>query len=82
MITENDLIELGFTQHLMPGTGWNSVSSMRDAVYYYENGRIAINATEFWTWFLDNIQRNDIEVNTKEELIKLLKTYNSNTEQK
>ena len=76
ILTEKDLIELGFTQHLMVGTGWNSISSMRDAVYYYKKGRITINATEFWTWFLDDDQRNDIGVSNKENLIKLLKKYN------
>lgn len=74
-LSENDLVELGFSKHLMVGTGWNSISSMRDAVYYYKNGRITINATHFWTWFLDGDQRNDIAVSSKEYLLELLKTY-------
>ena len=75
-LTEQDLIEAGFEQKLMPGTGWLSINSMRDAVYYYEKGRIAINATQFWTWFLDNEQRNDIGVQTIEDLNTLLEKYN------
>jgi hypothetical protein len=74
-LSENDLVELGFSKHLMVGTGWNSISSMRDAVYYYKNGRITINATNVWTWFLDSDQRNDIAVSSKESLSELLKTY-------
>jgi len=74
-LSENDLVELGFSKHLMVGTGWNSISSMRDAVYYYKNGRITINATHFWTWFLDDDQRNDIAVSSKDALSELLKTY-------
>lgn len=75
-LTEKDLMELGFAQHLMLGTGWLSISSMRDAVYYYINGRITINATEFWTWFLDDDQRNDIAVASRGELSELLRKYN------
>jgi len=75
MLTEQDLMDVGFTQALMVGTGWNSINSMRDAVYYYKNGRITINASEFWTWFLDDEMRNDISVHTKEKLIELLKMY-------
>lgn len=74
-LSESDLVELGFSKHLMLGTGWNSVNSMRDAVYYYKKGRITINATYFWTWFLDNDQRNDIAVGDREALCELLKTY-------
>ena len=72
-LTEKDLIDLGFEQKLMLGTGWLTTLSMRDAVYYYTKGRITINATKFWTWFLDNDQRNDIAVSSKESLEKLLK---------
>ena len=72
MITENDLVELGFKKRMMVGTGWNSTASMRDAVYYYQKGRIGINATEFWTWFLDGEQRNDIAVSNKSALQTLL----------
>jgi hypothetical protein len=60
----------------MLGTGWNSISSMCNAIYYYRNGRITINATEFWTWFLDGVQQNDISVSDKENLSELLKKYN------
>ena len=74
-LSENDLVELGFSKHLMVGTGWNSINSMRDAVYYYKNGRITINATHFWTWFLDGDQRNYIAVSSKDALSELLKTY-------
>lgn len=74
-ITEQDLVDAGFSKNLMPGTGWLTTNSMRDAVYYYEKGRIAVNVTEFWTWFLDDKQRNDIEVSTKEGLIELLNKY-------
>ena len=74
-LSENNLIELGFSKNLMVGTGWLSINSMRDAVYYYKNGRITINATEFWTWFLDNEQRNDIAVSSKGALAELIKTY-------
>lgn len=76
-ITENDLELLGFTKHLMPGTGWLTTNSMRDAVYYYKKGRISINATEFWTWFLDGEQRNDIAVDTVAQLEILLKKVNN-----
>jgi len=75
MISENDLIELGFSKNLMAGTGWNSISSMTDAIYYYSKGRVSINTTEFWTWFLDGKMRNDIAVNTIEELTELIKRY-------
>lgn len=74
-LTETDLVEVGFSKNLMIGTGWNSISSMCDSIYYYINGRITINTTTYWTWFLDNDQRNDISVNSKEELIKLLDKY-------
>lgn len=70
-LTEQDLIKSGFSQHLMAGTGWNSISSMCDPIYYYKKGRITINATEIWTWFLDGEQRNDIAVSSIEELEKL-----------
>ena len=59
----------------MAGTGWLTSNSMRDAVYYYKKGRITINATEFWTWFLDNEQRNDIAVSSKDALSELLQNY-------
>ena len=78
-ITESDLVECGFTKHLIMGTGWNSISSMREAVYYYKNGRITINATYFWTWFLDGEQRNDISVSSKESLINLINALNTQT---
>ena len=74
-LLESDLEDAGFTKHLMGGTGWNSISSMQDPIYYYKNGRICINATEIWTWFLDNKQRNDIAVYTKNDLINLVKKY-------
>lgn len=76
-LKESDLESLGFTKHLMPGTGWLTTNSMRDALYYYENGRIAINATEFWTWFLDGKQRNDIAVSTVDRLEMLLREVNN-----
>lgn len=72
MLTEQDLLDLDFSQHTMAGTGWNSISSMQDAIYYYKRGRVCINATEIWTWFLDGEQRNDISVNTKESLKELV----------
>lgn len=72
-LSELDLVELGFTKHLMTGTGWKSINSMQDSIYYYKYGRITINATAFWTWFLDDEQRNDIAVNTKNDLLKLMK---------
>lgn len=72
MLTKYDLLELGFTEHLMRGTGYMSVASMHPPIYYYINNRITINATEIWTWFLDDKQRNDIAVGTKEELKLLL----------
>lgn len=75
-LNEQDLVDLGMKQHLMVGTGWLTTSSMKDAVFYYEKGRIAINATEVaWTWFLDNKMRNDIAVSNKEDLKQLLKKY-------
>jgi hypothetical protein len=75
MITEDNLIELGFSKNEMIGTGWNSISSMCDSIYYYKNGRISINATDFWTWFLDDKQRNDISVDSVEKLSELLEKY-------
>jgi hypothetical protein len=74
-LSENDLVELGFSKNLMVGTGWNTINSMRDAVYYYKKGRITINVSRYWTWFLDNDQRNDIAVNSKDALLELLITY-------
>jgi hypothetical protein len=76
-LKEDDLVELGFSKHTMPGTGWVSISSMRDAIYYYKNGRISINATTFWTWFLDGEMRNDIAVSSKEAMKELLTKYNN-----
>lgn len=76
-LTEQDLLDLGFKQHTMIGTGWNSISSMCDAIYYYEKGSITINCTEHWTWFLNGAQRNDISVNSKDALIKLLNDENN-----
>jgi len=73
ILSESDLEKLGFSKHLMVGTGWNSTNSMCDDIYYYKNGRITINATTFWTWFLDDEQRNDIAVTTKNDLRNLLK---------
>lgn len=75
-LLEEHLVELGFSKHLMTGTGYNSINSMRDAVYYYKNGRITINATSIWTWFLDGKQRNDVAVKTIEHLIVLLNSTN------
>lgn len=74
-LSENDLVELGFSKNLMAGTGWNTINSMRNAVYYYKKGRITINASRYWTWFLDNNQRNDIAVDSKDALSELLITY-------
>ncbi len=80
MLTEDDLTEAGFTKHLMMGTGFVSTLSMCPAQFYYKNGRITINATKFWTWFLDGEQDNRISVSTKEALKELLITQNrSNT---
>jgi hypothetical protein len=75
MLTEQDLTDLGFSKNLMVGTGYTSISSMTPAIYYYKKGRITINATQFWTWFLDGEQRNDISVSTREGLINLLLRY-------
>jgi hypothetical protein len=75
LLSEDVLVELGFEKRMMTGTGWISISSMCDAIYYYKKGRIGINATEFWTRFLDGVQRNDIGVSTKEGLIELLELY-------
>ncbi len=74
-LKEEDLVDAGFSKHLMLGTGWLTISSMCDAQYYYIKGRITINATEFWTWFLDKDQRNDIAVSNKESLKELLEKY-------
>lgn len=74
-LTEQDLVTVGFSKHLMLGTGFISSMSMRPAQYYYKKGRITINATRFWTWFLDGKQRNDISVNNKRDLINLLEKY-------
>lgn len=74
-LTEKDLIEVGFSKNLMVGTGWLTINSMQDAVYYYKKGRITINATRFWTWFIDDEQRNDIAVNNRKDLISLIETF-------
>lgn len=74
-LIETDLVKLGFTKHLMIGTGFTSISSMQEAIYYYKYGRLTINATEFWTWFLDDEQRNDISVSSKQDLMELMKKY-------
>lgn len=74
-LKESDLVELGFSKNLMVGTGWLTINSMRDAIYYYKKGRITINATRYWTWFIDDEQRNDIAVSTKEELLVLIETF-------
>ena len=73
-LTEQDLVDLGFSKNEMAGTVWHTINSMRDSVYYYKKDRITINATQFWTWFLDDNQRNDIAVSSKEALIELLET--------
>jgi hypothetical protein len=75
-MTEKDLISLDFEKKLMLGTGYVSINSMRPPIYYYVNGRITVNATRYWTWFLDGDQRNDIAVNSKKELKELLEHYN------
>lgn len=75
-LTEQDLIDLGFDKKLMLGTGFTCISSMRPAIYYYIKGRITINATEIWTWFMDDEQRNDIAVSNKESLSILLSKLN------
>jgi len=79
MLTEQDLIDVGFTQHLMLGTGWLSISSMCDAQYYYKspNKKITINCTRFWTWFLGDEQDNRIAVYTKEDLKNLLLKFDN-----
>lgn len=74
-LSEDDLVELGFEKRLMFGTGYVSISSMRPAQYYYKKGRITINATQFWTWFLDGEQRNDIAVSSKDALSEILQNY-------
>jgi hypothetical protein len=56
----------------MVGTGYLTINSMTPAVYYYKRGRITINATHFWTWFLDGEQRNDIAVYSIDDLKKLI----------
>ncbi len=68
VLSEDDLKELGFK-------GWDSVSPEKDAAYLYKNGRITINVNGTWNWFLDGEARNDIAVNSKQELSKLLKKY-------
>lgn len=76
LLNEQDLIDCGMKQHLMTGTGWLTSNSCRDAVFYYEIGRITINATEIaWTWFLDGEMRNDIEVYDIDSLKKLILKY-------
>jgi hypothetical protein len=76
VLDENALVENGFQKKLMLGTGFNSIHSMRPAQYYYTNGRITINATEIWTWFLDSEQRNDIAVSNTTDLRSLIEKYN------
>jgi len=82
MITERDLIKLGFSKHHMTGSGVITGSgeiistSINPAQYWYKNDRISINATMFWTWFLDGKQRNDISVSSIESLKDLLSKYN------
>ena len=78
-ITEDDLVELGFSKHLMIGTGYTSTSSMTPAIYYYKKDRLVINATTFWTWFLDGEQRNDFAVSSKESLSTLINELNKQT---
>lgn len=74
-LTEKDLTDIGFEKKLMAGTGFSSINSMTPAIYYYRKNRITINATTYWTWFLDGKQRNDIAVNNKNELLTLLDNY-------
>jgi hypothetical protein len=74
-LTEQDLIDCGMKQRQMLGTGWRSTSSMCDAVYYYEHGRIGINATYFWTWFVDGEMHNEIAVYSKDKLTELLNKH-------
>jgi hypothetical protein len=81
ILEESHLVELGFEKKTMHGTGWNSIGSMQDAIYYYKNGRISINCTRYWTWFLDGEQDNSIAVGTKEGLEELLNKYNNSYEQ-
>lgn len=75
-LTEKDLLDIGFDKKLMVGTGFNSIISMTPAIYYYRKNRITINATTHWTWFLDGEQRNDIAVESRKKLLKLLNKYN------
>ena len=68
MLTEQDLIDVGFKKIPMVGNSfWNTPTQ-----YFYKKGNITINATYHWTWFLDGKHRNDIAVTTKEKLIKLI----------
>lgn len=74
-LKENDLIDLGFEKRLVLGTGFVSISSMSPAKYYYVKGRLAINCVmDWWTWFLDDVPRNDIAKHSKKELEEYIKT--------
>lgn len=75
-LNEQHLVDLGMKRHLVMGTGWVTTSSMKDAVFYYEKGRVSIKCSEIsWYWFIDDKPRNDLAVSNKVDLKKLLKKY-------
>ncbi len=75
-LNEQDLVDVGMKQHLVMGTGWITTSSMNDAAFYYEKGRVSIKCSEIsWYWFIDDKPRNDLSVSNKADLKQLLKKY-------
>lgn len=72
-LEEKHFEELGFTKHLVIGTGWLTTNSMRDAVYYYTNRNLRVTCSEFWRWYKNDELRQDIAVYFKEDLLDLLK---------
>ena len=73
MIKEKDLVALGFSKSIILGTGtWRNPIEQ----YYYQNGNLTINATMFWTWFVNGEQDNSVSVADKISLIDLLKKVN------
>lgn len=75
MITEEDLIENGFTQYLLLGVGGVPVGTKDNPIYFYTNGRITVNVTEDWSWFLDGIQEDNDKIDSVYKLEKYIKEF-------
>lgn len=75
-LEEKHFEELGFKKNLVLGTGWLTISSCRDAEYYYTKGSLSVNCGTYWRWYLNNEQRNDLAKYYKEDLVEWLVNNN------